>query len=84
MRLTSSIFSCLHRSQSRSMTDDVEAAAKQGDKAYAEIGAEPIGRMAAQMFRGMVQEGMARPEALEALKAYLQALAFRPPEKEHD
>ena len=65
------------------MVDDADAAAKQGDKAYAEVGAEPIGRMVGQMFRGMLQEGMTRYEALEATKVYIWGLSHNnQPEKE--
>ncbi len=48
------------------------------DHTYADASFAKIGGACASMFLGLVDGGMKRNEAVEVVKAYIQALALRP------
>lgn len=54
------------------------------DKTYAQASAHSMGGVVAEMFAGMVANGMTRAEALEVVKIYVAALASRPDTKPKD
>lgn len=55
----------------------------QPDQPYAEAALEALGRNFAVVFKGMVENGMERGEALEVLKAWVRTAAVaHPPEVE--
>lgn len=54
------------------------------DKSYAEATPEAIGRMFGGMFKGMLESGMDRIEALQVVIQYAVALALRPTEPKAD
>lgn len=54
------------------------------DKAYADVAPAAIGRMWAEMLKGMVEGGMTRAEALQVLQVYVVAVTQQPPKSRDD